>query len=286
MAKDYYKFTTRARVDKAINTLMGLVEGFAADEIISDLEMRYLATWLLEHQEYAQHHPYTEILPTLANVVRDNRITAQERLDLIWLCDNLRSREYYDTITADIQRLHAILAGIAADGQITKDELINLSDWLTDHQAMRSCWPYDEVDALITSTLADRKIDPEEHAALLDFFQDFARLASAPEGAALAAPTITGICAASPLIEFDGSCFCFTGEAHAPRDEMQELVMSRGGRVVSSVTKLTNYLVIGSAGNPCWKYACYGRKVEQAVKLRQQGHKIVLVHENDFHDAM
>lgn len=47
-----------------------------------------------------------------------------------------------------------------------------------------------------------------------------------------------------------------------------------------------NYLVIGAEGNPCWAFACYGRKVEKAVELRKKGVRVVIVHENDFHDAV
>lgn len=32
--------------------------------------------------------------------------------------------------------------------------------------------------------------------------------------------------------------------------------------------------------------AGYGRKVERAVELRKNGHSIVIVHENDIHDAV
>ena len=47
-----------------------------------------------------------------------------------------------------------------------------------------------------------------------------------------------------------------------------------------------DYLVIGAEGNPCWSYACYGRKVERAVELRKEGLRIMIVHERDFHDAL
>ncbi len=52
------------------------------------------------------------------------------------------------------------------------------------------------------------------------------------------------------------------------------------------MTAKLNYLVIGAEGNPCWAFACYGRKVEKAVELRKKGIRVVLVHENDFHDAV
>ncbi len=59
-----------------------------------------------------------------------------------------------------------------------------------------------------------------------------------------------------------------------------------GGEVTTSVTKQVRYLIIGTDGNPCWAYACYGRKVEKAVELRKQGIRILIIPENDFHDAV
>lgn len=47
----------------------------------------------------------------------------------------------------------------------------------------------------------------------------------------------------------------------------------------------TTYLVYGDGTNPVWAYSCYGRKVEQALKMRKAGHGIKVVHEVDFWDA-
>ena len=60
-----------------------------------------------------------------------------------------------------------------------------------------------------------------------------------------------------------------------------------GGLVYDSVVNDLDYLVIGSGGNPCWAYACYGRKVEAAMRLRiEKGRPVLLVHEYDFLDAV
>jgi hypothetical protein len=53
-----------------------------------------------------------------------------------------------------------------------------------------------------------------------------------------------------------------------------------------AVTKNTDYLTIGADGNPRWAYACYGRKVEQAIQYREEGFSILLVHEYDLWDAL
>ena len=57
-----------------------------------------------------------------------------------------------------------------------------------------------------------------------------------------------------------------------------------GGSISKGITKTTDYLIVGDGGNPCWAFACYGRKVEAAVQLRKLGHQISLVHEFDFWD--
>lgn len=90
-----------------------------------------------------------------------------------------------------------------------------------------------------------------------------------------------------PEIRFPGSTFCFTGASSKfKRKEFEDLILNLGGEPHKGVTTKLNYLVIGAEGNPCWAFACYGRKVEKAVELRKKGVRVVIVHENDFHDAV
>ena len=68
--------------------------------------------------------------------------------------------------------------------------------------------------------------------------------------------------------------------------EFSKLIKQLGGEVMNSVSAKLDYLIIGADANPCWAYTCYGRKVEKAVELRKSGARLILVHENDFHDAV
>jgi hypothetical protein len=47
-----------------------------------------------------------------------------------------------------------------------------------------------------------------------------------------------------------------------------------------------NYLVVCDGGSPLWAFSSYGRKVEQAYTLRKKGHRVMIVHEADFWDAV
>ncbi len=286
----YYHFTGPSRLDKAVNSLLGLIEGIAVDSKVNDAELGLLVQWVREHQKYATRHPFTELLPVLSEVLADGVLTDEERSDLIWLCERLRSTEYYDTVTADMQRLHALVAGVAADGVITELELRGLSEWLAEREHLRRCWPYDEIDGLVTGALADGSIDPREHQLLLAFFTEFLatgekRVVASP--LMRAAASLQGVCASCPDIRFPDSVFCFTGaSSRYPRSQFAALLPRLGARFSNSVTRDLNYLVVGADGNPCWSYACYGRKVEKAVELRKQGARLLLIHENDFHDAV
>lgn len=288
--KPYYRFTGRSRIEKSVNSLLGLVEGISIDGKINDDEVHFLNLWLDDHRGVQSKHPFNELVPVVAEAIADGELSDEERQDILWLCERLHSTEFFDQPTADLQRLHAILGGIAADGEITDEELQGLSQWLENHAHLRTCWPYDEVDSLVTAVLADHRIDPEEHKMLMSFFSEFVAIL---DDRTITNPvfseqnTVSGICAVCPDITFEGAVFCFTGASNVyTRPGFIQVVQRMGGEAAPGVSKKINYLVIGAEGNPCWAYACYGRKVEKAVQLRKQGSSLLIVHENDFHDAV
>jgi hypothetical protein len=293
MPKDpssYLHVTSKVRFEKSINSLLGIVEGISADAKINPTEIGFLRNWVGEHLAVAGKHPFNELVPLVTRALNDGVLSEDEHKDIVWLCDRLRSSTYFDVITADMQRLQAIVGAIAADGEVTAEELRGLSKWLTDHEHLKTCWPYDEIDSVVTSILADGRVDDEEHRLVHRFFSEFTAVLD--ERTIVSPPisenaTLTGLCAVCPEISFPDSTFCFTGESSKySRSELAAFARDLGGSVLSGVSGKLNYLVIGADGNPCWAYACYGRKVEKAVELRKQGKPIVIVHEFDFHDAV
>lgn len=286
----YFRYTSRARLEKAVNSLIGIVEGIAIDGVINSTEVGFVRAWLNENVALKSSHPFSELIPVVEAAIADGILTEEERLDILWLCTRLQSTQFFDQTTADIQRLHGLLAGIASDQIISERELRGLSEWLSEHDELKTRWPFDEIESVITAVLHDGKIDDGEHHMLQNFFSEFVSLTDnktivspliAKEGA------IVGLCAVCPDIQFVGKRFVFTGaSAKSSRDEFAGLVQRHGGTVSGSVSKKIDYLIIGADGNPCWAYSCYGRKVEMVVRLRKEGAPILLVHENDFWDAV
>jgi len=286
--KRYYHFTEPARLDKAINTLDGILRGITADCAINERELGFLKDWVYSYADLHHKHPFTEILPAVNNALHNGIITEDEHLDILWLCQQYKKEgRYYDAITADMQRLHGILRGIAADKKINEKELKDLEAWTDERDYLKTCWPYDEIQSLIAQVMADGKIDGQEHQLLLTFFESFSGTPSKPADHSANNTLIAGFCAVSPDISFKGKLFCFTGgSSKAPRSEIAREIESRGGIYKDHLVMDTNYLIIGGNGNPCWAYACYGRKVETAARFRQKGARICIVHENDFWDAL
>jgi hypothetical protein len=289
--RDYTRFTRRQNLDRDLHHLEGLVRGIAIDGRLNSAEAGLLSDWSQAHLAARSQHPYNEICAVVDRALGQGFITGDQLDDLSWLIRNLQAGSiFYDSVTSDIQRLHGILQGILADGVIEDSEIEGLSQWLQDHESLKGCYPYDEVDSFLTQILADHRVDDCEREALASFLRDFVGVpVSATGEQASGNPrelSLSGVCAVCPEISFDGRRFCFTGDsAKGSRDRLEGLVTHFGGVVSPSVTRELDFLIVGSQGNPCWAFACYGRKVEKAVHLRRQGHRVLIVHENDFWDA-
>ena len=293
-AHEYRTFTKPAELHKAINTLRGIVAGISSSGGVSADEKQEMVHWCSLHEHLRDRHPFSELLPAIERSMQDGFIDETEQSDILWLCNNfIDEAKYYDVITSSIQFLGGLVHGIMGDGKLADSEIKMLQLWLKSNDFLQGTYPFDELSSLIHTILEDEFISEEERNSLLAFmsnlveFKDSYNL-SEPNFAALREKySIGGICARNPVIKFEKRNFCFTGESYrATRAEMKNEIEKMGGTFKSSVSKSTDYLVVGNAGNPCWAYSCYGRKIEEAMALRKAGSKVQIVNEVDFWDAL
>ncbi len=273
-----------------MHSLEGILRGIAIDELVNNRELSALTSWIGEHLQYSNRHPFNEVISRLQTVLSDGIVNEDEIADVIWLCNKFRTEDiFFSRVTADMQRLQGILGGIAADGTISVQELRGLQEWMSENEHLKSCWPYDELESLMLAVLADGRIDEKEEKSLKQFFNEFflhTGHRSIELNESVDIETISGLCAVCPEIAFPDRTFCFTGKSkRATRDEIEQSILALGGLLSQRVTQTIDYLIVGADGNPCWAYACYGRKVEEAVKLRKKGLSMLIVHEHDFWDA-
>ena len=287
------KYTRKMETDRAIHNLEGIMKGISADQKITQDELEELRSWIGHYYQFLDRHPFNELIPVVMGALDDNVLTDEETKDILWLAEKLTTEnEFYDVLTSDVQRLHGMLHGILADNVVTDEEIQGLKRWLFDNEQLRGTYPFDELSSLVISILADGKVDDHERDMLTVFIGDFVDTAYESTidrdrlGELKKTMTIGGGCAGDPEIEFNGRLFTFTGtSSKATRSDVAKIVSDNGGVFKDNVVKDTNYLVVGAEGNPCWAFACYGRKVEKAVAMRRVGLPIVIVNEIDFWDV-
>ena len=291
---EYQKFTKPAELHKAVNTLRGIVAGINSDASVGEDELHELVNWCELQAPLRDRHPFSELLPVVEAACADGVVTTDEAKDILWLCNNfVDNSSYYNVVTSSIQFLSGLIHGIMADGELGDKEISTLRSWIEANVFLSGTYPFDEINSLLSVILADKKITEDERDQLMAFFSniiDFSSSANLSEKdfAQLREKySVGGICAVCPEIKFENRVFCFTGESYrAKRSAMAEAVQKLGGIARSGVNGKTNYLIVGTAGNPCWAYACYGRKIEEAMQLRKEGAGIVIVNETDFWDAV
>ncbi|MBI9108778.1 MAG: BRCT domain-containing protein [Spirochaetales bacterium] len=291
---DNMRFSGRGEFDKAIHTLEGILKGISIDDEINIQELNELDAWCYMNYRFVDRQPYKELIPYIAEAIKDNYLDSEEQENILWYCKNFQTDNvFYDLVTSDLQRLQGIMHGIMSDNNITEDEIKNLKNWLLDNNHLKSIYPYDELCELVNAVIEDGKIDEDEDELLKLFFTDhiiparYGTIDRKEISDYKKRIVVSGICTEDPRIEFENKKFCFTGKsAKTRRSEFIRIVEKHKGKYDNKVSGNTDYLIIGDNGNPCWAYSCYGRKVEHAVAMRKEGVAITIALENDFWSAV
>jgi NAD-dependent DNA ligase len=290
--KELNIITSKARTDKAISSLKGILIGINSDQEINKEEINELKKWASNHKKLIARNPFKEFMTIIEETILNNIPATETIEDLYWLCQKYENDNfYYNGVTSDLQILQGICHGILADGVIDDKEIRDLEKWLNENSHLSTYYPYDEIRSLILSIVSDGKIDEEEKLILKAYINQFVNLENKEIEKQINQETsninISGYCTSDPEIELNGKTFCITGVLKSGnRASLEKIISNLGGIPTKNLTKKTDYLIIGDNGNPAWAFACYGRKVEKALDLRKNGHNISLVHEFDFIDAI
>lgn len=288
----YRLYTGKSEAHKAFNSLKGIIEGISLDALVNEKETKELDAWCTKYEFLSYTNPFNDLITNIQVILSDNVVTLEELEDLKWVCNQFKDGfTYYDEFTSDLQVLQGICHGILADGVIKDKEVIELNNWLNNNTHLSTYYPYDEIVSIVTEILSDGIIDDDERNLLKKYFHEFVELTDSELQEQIEEETksvkISGICVVDPVFNFDGKQFCFTGtSSKSSRSSIVKTIDEQGGKYINSVSSKTDYLIVGDNGNPCWAYACYGRKIEQAINLRKRGSTILIIHENDFWDKL
>jgi hypothetical protein len=186
----------------------------------------------------------------------------------------------------DITEALGLVKGFLADGIVADEEISFLADWGSRHTDSVRQWPLSVIFERIKRATADKVVTCDERADLHNLFLSLTGGTAVVNIGADGASTLP-LDVPVPTISWSGSVFVFTGKfAFGPRHHCSAEVIARGGRVESAVTKRTSYLVVGTFGNRDWLQTAYGRKIERAIELRNDGSPIRIVGEDHWASSL
>lgn len=184
----------------------------------------------------------------------------------------------------DTDQLLGLMSGLLADNKLTEDEIIFLAGWLERHEHLRDTWAGGVIMDRVSSVLEDGIIEPDEIAQLkgtieslmggeVDDIIESVETPSAP----------SAIFHLDATIELEGAKVVLTGDfVSCTREEAIQRISAAGARVMSSVSSKTDYVIVGAIASSAWVHGNYGRKIERALELSNDGAPILIVEEHQW----
>jgi NAD-dependent DNA ligase len=192
--------------------------------------------------------------------------------------DELLNRLGGDRLTSrQIDELVGLARGVAADGHLNQAEAEFLQKWLAANQAISDQPLVRTLYQRINEVLADGFLDPDESSALLETLNAFSRRDF--ELGEVLKPSTLPLCEPPPPLSFGGRIFCFTGTfIFGQRKDCERAVAERGA-TFGSLTRRTDFLVIGAYATDSWKHSPFGNKILKACAMREEGGRISIISE-------
>ncbi len=195
--------------------------------------------------------------------------------------DELLNRLGGDRLTSrQIDELVGLARGVAADGYLNQAEAEFLQKWMAANQTISDQPLVRTLYERINEVLADGFLDPDESAALLETLNAFSRRDF--ELGEVLKPSTLPLCEPPPPLSFEGRVFCFTGKfLFGERKDCERAVAERGA-VFGSLTRRTDFLVIGAYATESWKHSPFGNKILKACAMRDGGGRISIISEEHW----
>jgi NAD-dependent DNA ligase len=186
--------------------------------------------------------------------------------------DRIQSRQ--------VDELIGLARGLIADGSINSAEVSFLDKWLVTNLAISHQPLIATLYERVREILSDDEVDSEECADLLAtltaFTAEGTQLGEAGKSSSLP------LCHPAPVLRFEGATYCFTGTFSFGQRRHCEQATTAKGATCSSLTKKTDFLIIGAYATESWKHSSFGNKIVKAAEMRSAGLPIAIVAEEHW----
>ena len=169
--------------------------------------------------------------------------------------------------TKSMNELISLAEDVVADGCVTLDEVIGLRWWIERNPMLGDDGVSGGLYTLLSAALEDGKVDDNEERELLAALRRLIDPISSSEQ--------------SPF-DIRGKTYCLSGDFdYGSKSDVEKVLELSGGIRVSGPSKKCNYVIVGACGSAAFAHGNYGKKVERALELQEQGVDIKIVGEHD-----
>jgi NAD-dependent DNA ligase len=177
-----------------------------------------------------------------------------------------------------------LVRGVIADGAVSSDEAARIARWAKDNPDTAARWPANLLARRLDRIYRDGYLDAKEREHLGALL---AQLADNPGGHGFQLATDLPLDRPAPDVVFPGKTFVFAGEmAYGPRRSCEREVTDLGGDCERSVTRRTDYLVIGGLAATDWAQQTFGNMIDEAVQHRERGVSIAIISEDHWAESL
>lgn len=178
-----------------------------------------------------------------------------------------------------IEHLMGMVTGITADAELNDKEILLLRTWLAENSEASAVFPGSVIARKIDDILKDGVITEEERDHLHQTLNGLSANQFSLTGSA--SPEVASLPIEDNVtIRLSDSIVCLTGEfLYGTRTSCERLILATGAMCTDNVSKKVDILVIGTKVSPNWLHTSFGRKIQRAVQLQEEGHPIEIISE-------
>lgn len=188
-------------------------------------------------------------------------------------------------IDRGVDELIGLCRGVVADGSVNQAEAEAVLSWMRGHPELGGSYPFDILRDRLVTVLADGVLDADEAQ---DLFATIAECIG--ESGCVQHEPCTALIpfdSPEPEIFFDGMAFVLTGTfVLGPRKDVEQAIMAQGGVIKKHVSGNADFLVCGHLATREWIHSSHGRKIEAAIKIKEEGAPLYIVSERALATAL
>ena len=183
-----------------------------------------------------------------------------------------------------VDELIGLAHGLTADGVINQTEAEYLQKWLVANAEVRNNPITMNLLNRVNAMLADNLLDAQESSELLQTLRNLS--GGDFELGEVLKSTSLPLDEPLPAVLFSGKSYCFTGTfAYGSRVDCEGAIKKLGA-ICGSLTRKTNYLVVGIYATGSWMHSSFGNKIEKAVSMKQDGIPVHIISEEHWRAHM